>query len=71
MKKLLKSKLMKYILSSVLFGLIYSLLTFALDGYVEIKKVLVTTAFYFLFTCLLYYIAPKLRKITGHDKGNN
>ena len=71
MKEFLKNKIVKCFLSSVLFGAIYSLLSFALDGYVEINTVLVSTVFYFLFTCLLYYIAPKLRKITGHDKDNS
>lgn len=71
MKKLLTIKIVKYTLSSVLYGLIYSLVTFVFDGCVEVDTVLVTTVYYFLFTCLLYYIAPKIRKITGHDKDNN
>lgn len=70
MRKFLKNKILKYLLSSVLFGVIYFLLSYASKGYVEIETILGTMMFYFLFMCLLYFIAPKLRKITGHDKDN-
>ncbi len=70
MRKILKSKIVKYILSSVLFGLMYSLFSFLFNGYLEIDTVLVTTVYYFLFTCLMHYVAPKIRRITGHDKDN-
>ncbi len=71
MKEFLKNKIVKYLLSSVLFGAIYSLLSFADKGYVETGTILRTTMLYFLIMCLLYFIAPKLRKITGHDKDNS
>ena len=68
MKEFLKNKMWKYLLSSVLFGAIYFLLSFANKRDVEIKTILGTMALYFLFMCLMYFVAPKLRKITGHDK---
>ena len=71
MRELLKNKIFKYLLSSVLFGAIYSTLSFADKGYVEIDTILGAMASYFLIMCLLYSIAPKLRKITGHDKENS
>ena len=71
MKEFLKNKIVKCFLSSVLFGAIYSLLSFADKGYVEIGMISGTTVLYFLLMCLLYFIAPKLRKITGHDKENS
>ena len=71
MRKLLKNKIFKYLLSSVLFAAIYSLLSFADKGYVEIDTVISSMAVYFLIMCLLYFIAPKLREITGHDKDNS
>lgn len=70
MEKLLKNKILKYLLSSILFGGIYSLLSFVINGYVEVSTVLSSMAAYFLIMCLLYFIAPKVRKITGHDKDN-
>lgn len=68
MKEFLKNKMWKYLLSSVLFGAIYFLLSFANKRDVEIKTILGTMALYFLLMCLMYFVAPKLRKITGHDK---
>ncbi len=71
MRKLLKNQIFKYLLSSVLCGVIYSLLSLAHKGYVEVDTVLSSTVAYFVIMCLLYFIAPKLRKITGHDKDNS
>ncbi len=68
MRKLLKNEIFKSLFSAVLFGVIYALLTFVVDGFVEIYKVLISMVFYFIFMCLLYFVAPKLRKITGHEK---
>lgn len=71
MRKLLNNGIFKSLLSAVLFGVIYTLLTFVVEGIVETEEVLISVVSYFLVMCLLYFIAPKLRKITGHDKGNN
>lgn len=71
MRKLLKNEMFKSLLLTLLFGAFYALLTFIVDGFVEIDKILTSMVFYFLFMCLLYFIAPKLRKITGHEKDSN
>lgn len=67
----MKNQIFRNLLSTVLFGLFYSLLSFADKGYVEFRMILKTMAFYFVFMCLLCLIAPKVRKITGHDKDNS
>ncbi len=71
MKQLLKNKLFKYFLMTLLFGAVYSLIMFVFNGFVEFDNVLISMVFYFLILCLLYFVSPKLRKITGHDKSNN
>ena len=71
MKKLLNNGIFKSLLVTVLFGAFYALLTFIVEGIVEVDKVLISMVAYFLFMCLLYFIAPKLRKITGFDKEND
>ena len=71
MKKILKNQMLRNLLSAILFGVIYSLLSVADKGYVETGTILRTMVLYFLIMCLLYFIAPKLRKITGHDKDNS
>jgi len=70
MRRLPKNSLCKHLLSAALFGVIYSILSLADKGYVEIGTILKSTVTYFLIMCLLYRIAPKLRKITGHDQEN-
>jgi hypothetical protein len=55
----------------VIFGAVYSILSFIDKGHVEIGIVLTAMALYFIFMCLLYFIAPKLRKIMGYDKNSN
>lgn len=71
MRKILENKLLKYLLNAVLLGVIYSIVSFAGDGHVEIGTIIKSTVSYFLILCLMYFIAPKLRKITGHDKENS
>ena len=70
MRKMMKHRIFRNLLFSVLCGAIYSLLSFIDKGYVEIDMILGETAACFLILCLLSFIAPKLRKITGHDKDN-
>ena len=71
MKQLLKNKIFKCFLMTIVFGAAYSLITFVFNGFVEFDKILISMFFYFLIICLLYFVAPKLRKITGHDKSND
>lgn len=65
--KILRNNTLENLLSAILFGVIYAAISFVDKGAVEMKTILVATALYFLIMCLLYVIAPKLRKITGHD----
>jgi len=66
MRSLPKNRIIINLLSSVLFGGIYSLLSYVDKNYVEYDKVLRMMVFYFLGMSLLYYIAPKLgKRISG------
>lgn len=67
----MENKMLKYLVSAVLFAVIYSMLSFADEGYVEISIIIKSTVGYFLIMCLLCFIAPKLRGITDHDKENS
>ena len=71
MKRILENQIFRNLLSAVVFGVIYSILSYVDKGYVEIGTVLTTMALYFLFMCILYFIVPKLRKMTGHGKKSN
>lgn len=71
MKRILKNRIFRNLLSAVIFGLIYSILSFIDKENVEIGIVLSAMAVYFVFMCFLCVIAPKFRKITGHDKNEN
>lgn len=64
----MKKVIFKSMLLTVLFGAIYTVLSLVIEGVVKFDKVVISMLSYFLVICLLYYIAPKLRKITGHDK---
>lgn len=68
MSKLLEHQTFRNLLSAVAFGICYSILSFIDKGYVEMALILETTVLYFLFMCLFCFAAPKIRKITGHDK---
>ena len=67
----MKNNVLRYLVSSLLFGVFYSVLSFVDKGYVEYGIVLGTMVCYFLSMCLLSFLAPKLRKITGHDQKKN
>lgn len=71
MKKLLKNGIVRLLILTILFGAVYALLTCIVEGFVEIDKVLLSMFSYFLFMCLFHFIAPGLRKITGHDNALN
>ena len=66
-----RDKMVMNLLSAVIFGLIYCVLSFIDKGNVKIGIVLSAMAVYFVFMCFLCVIAPKLRKIVGHDKNEN
>lgn len=68
MKKLFENQIIRNLLSAVIFGVVYSVLSFMDNGSVAVGTILKSTVLYFLIICLLYIIAPKLRKMTGHDK---
>lgn len=70
-EKLLKNGIFKSFLSTIFFGAFYALISFIMDGFVEVDKVLRTMVLYFIITCVFYSIAPKLRKMTGNNKDNN
>lgn len=62
MKRIIENQIFRNLLSAVIFGVIYSILSFIDKGYVEIGMVLTTMSIYFIFMCFLYFIAQKLRK---------
>lgn len=62
---------MRNLLLAVMAGVFYSIISFIDNGYLKISTVLAAMALYFLSMCILCFIAPKLRKITGHDKNSN
>ena len=62
MKRIIENQIFRNLLSAVIFGVIYSILSFIDKGYVEIGMVLTTMSLYFLLMCFLYFIAQKLRK---------
>lgn len=62
MRRIIENQIFRNLLSAVIFGVIYSILSFADKGYVETGTVLTTMSLYFLFMCFLYFITQKLRK---------
>ena len=67
MEKLLKNGILKSFLSTMLFGTIYALISVIIDGFIKVDKVLISMVLYFIIMYVLYFIVPKLRKMTGHD----
>lgn len=65
--KILRNKILKSLLSAISFGVLYAVVSLVDKGSVEVNTILVATVSCFLIMCLLYVIAPKLRKITGHN----
>ena len=68
MEKLLESQIFRNFLAAIAFGVVYSLLSSIGKGGLEISTILSNTVFYFLFTCILSWIAPKLRKVLGEKE---
>ena len=56
--KLLRINTLKRLLSAILFGMIYAIVSFVDKGTVEMRTILVATVLYFLIMRLLYFVAP-------------
>lgn len=67
MEKLFKNGIFKSFLSTMLFGAIYALISVIIDGFIKVDKVLISMVLYFIIMYVLYFIVPKLRKMSGHD----
>ena len=67
MKKIIEKRLIRYLLSAVIFGIIYSILSLIDKGNVKIGSVLGVMALYLVAMCILCVIAPIIKKITGYD----
>ena len=68
MNKLLNNQLFRNLLSAIVSGACFALLTYWDNGEVDFLVVLASTLLSFVLLCLLGLIAPPLRKLTGHDK---
>ncbi|MFU0826968.1 MAG: hypothetical protein ACFWTJ_05425 [Lachnoclostridium sp.] len=63
----MKNNLLKTFVSSIAFGICYALITFIFNHEIDLRLILITTIFYFIFMNLLHFITTKIRNITGHD----
>lgn len=68
MHNLLKNQVIRNFISTVIFGALYALLMFLFDGAVDVKNLIISVVTYFVVLGLMCLIAPKLRKLTGHEK---
>jgi len=68
MKKLLKKQTVRNLLMAVLVGAFYSLFVFLDQGRIDAGEAVSTITGYFLVSSLLSAVAPKLRKLTGHEQ---
>lgn len=68
MRKLLKNQMFRNLISTLMFGVFYVLLTFLIEGAVDWGTIGISVITYFLMMCLLSFLSPKLRKILGYDK---
>lgn len=64
----MKNNIMNTFVSSIAYGICYALITFIFDRKIDWRQILIATVFYFIFMIISYSIAPKIRKITGHNK---
>ena len=70
-KRIIEKRLIRYLLSAVIFGIIYSILSLIDKGNVKIGSVLGVMALYLGAMCILCVIAPIIKKITGYDTNIN
>jgi len=68
MYNLLKNQVIRNLISTIIFGALYALFTFLFNGPVDVKNLIISVVTYFLVLCLMGFVAPKLRKLTGHVK---
>ncbi len=68
MHNLLKNQMFRNVVSTLMFGVFYVLLTFLIEGAVDWGTIGISVITYFLMMCLLSFLSPKLRKIFGYDK---
>lgn len=68
MYNLLKNQMFRNVVSTLMFGVFYVLLTFLIEGAVDWGTIGISVITYFLMMCLLSFLSPKLRKILGYDK---
>lgn len=68
MYNLLKNQMFRNVVSTLMFGVFYVLLTFLFEGAVDRGTIGISVITYFLMMCLLSFLSPKLRKILGYDK---
>lgn len=68
MYNLLKNQMFRNVVSTLMFGVFYVLLTFLFEGAVDWGTIGISVITYFLMMCLLSFLSPKLRKILGYDK---
>lgn len=62
------NQIIRNLLSAVVAGVCFALLTYWDNGEVDFLVVLASTLLSFVLSCLLCLIAPPLRRLTGHDK---
>ena len=62
------NQIFRNLLSAIVSGACFALLTYWDNGEVDFLVVLASTLLSFILVCLLCLIAPPLRRLTGHDK---
>ncbi len=65
------NQIFRNLLSAIVSGACFALLTYWDNGEVDFLVVLASTLLSFILVCLLCLIAPPLRRLTGHDKKTN
>lgn len=70
MREMLKNRIFKNIISTLLFGAFYFLISFIDKRYVEMDTLLLIMVVYFLTMCLLDFIASKLGRDKERDKNS-
>ena len=68
MYNVLKNQVIRNLVSTVVFGVLYALMMFLFDGAVDVKNLIISVVTYFVVLGLMCLLAPKLRKLTGHEK---
>lgn len=61
MQKLLKNSWIRNLVATLIFGALYALLVFLVEGYVEVDKLVISMGIYFLTMCFVNFIESKFR----------